>query len=618
MTTKSSGFNPFRSLFGNKAQAQTQPVDQTDAPTQSEPTNTPTQGENTVAQLEDTLSQSPVTAEAVTVTEAPVAAETATVAEAPVAAETASVAETQVATETPVAQETATASAIPVAVETASVTESPVATQTPVAIETASVAETSVVTETASVTESPVADTTPTAVEAATVSDAPTAVASPKPTSTTPAVRVPGFETMALHVGQESPDSATRSRAVPIYQTTSYVFENDQDAADLFALKKFGNIYSRIMNPTQDVFEKRVAALEGGVAALATASGQSAEFLAIINIAQAGDEIVSSASLYGGTYNLFAHTLPRLGITVHFVDGRDPENFRRAITPRTRAFYAETIGNPRLDTLDFRAVSDIAHENGIPLIVDNTLASPYLVNPLKHGADVVVHSATKYIGGHGTSIGGIIVDGGTFDWAGSGRFPSLTEPDPSYHGVRYVEAFGPAAYIIKARVQVLRDIGPAVAPFNSWLFLQGLETLALRMERHSANALHVAKYLEGHSAVTWTLYPGLESHPSYAIAQHYFQHNGFGGIVGFGIKGGLAAGRRFINEVKLFSLLANVGDAKSLVIHPASTTHAQLSPAEQETTGVTPDFIRLSIGIETIDDIIADLDQALQAATSEA
>ncbi|HKT36867.1 MAG TPA: PLP-dependent transferase, partial [Ktedonobacterales bacterium] len=378
------------------------------------------------------------------------------------------------------------------------------------------------------------------------------------------------FETLALHAGQESPDPATRARAVPIYQTTSYVFEDDQDAADLFALRKFGNIYTRIMNPTQDVFEKRIAALEGGVGALATASGQAAEFLAILNIAHAGDEIVSGASLYGGTYNLFSQTLPRLGIATHFVDSSNPENFRRALTARTRALYAEVVGNPRLDTLDIRAVADIAHEAGIPLIVDNTVPSPYLVNPLRHGADIVVHSATKFIGGHGTSIGGVIVDGGTFDWADSGRFPSFTEPDTSYHGVRYVEAFGPAAYIIKARVQLLRDLGPAISPLNSWLFLQGLETLPLRMERHSENALRVAQFLERHLAVSWVLYPGLPSHPAHSIAQRYFRH-GYGALVGFGIKGGLQAGKRLINEVNLFSLLANIGDAKSLIIHTAST-----------------------------------------------
>ncbi|HZC04190.1 MAG TPA: homocysteine synthase [Ktedonobacterales bacterium] len=428
---------------------------------------------------------------------------------------------------------------------------------------------------------------------------------------TTPTYR---FETLSLHAGQESPDPTTRSRAVPIYQTSSYVFEDAEDAADLFALKKFGNIYTRIMNPTQDVFEQRIAALEGGVGALATASGQSAEFIAIANIASAGDEIVSSTSLYGGTYNLFAQTLPRLGITTHFVDSSDPENFRKAITPRTKAIYAESVGNPRLDTLDFRAVADIAHEAGIPLIVDNTFPSPYLMQPLKHGADIVVASATKFIGGHGTSIGGVIIDGGKFDWTASGKFPGLTEPDPSYHGVRYVEAVGPLAYIIKARVQLLRDLGPAISPLNSWLFIQGLETLPLRMERHSENALKVAQFLEAHPLVEWTLYPGLPSHPSHEVAKRYFEHGGYGAIVGFGIKGGLEAGKRFVSAVKLFSLLANVGDSKSLVIHPASTTHSQLTEEEQRATGVTSDFVRLSVGIEHIDDILADLDQALRAS----
>jgi len=427
-----------------------------------------------------------------------------------------------------------------------------------------------------------------------------------------------GFETLALHAGQETADSATGARAVPIYQTTSYVFDSPEHAANLFALKQFGNIYSRIMNPTQDAFERRIAALEGGVGALATASGQSAETLAILNIAGAGDEIVSSSSLYGGTYNLFHYTFEKLGIKVHFVDGRDPENFRAAINERTKAIYAETLGNPRLDTLDIRAVADIAHENGVPLILDNTIPSPYLVQPLKHGADIVVHSATKFIGGHGTSIGGVIVDGGTFDWAASGRFPDLTEPDPSYHGVRYVEAVGPLAYIIKARVQLLRDLGPAVTPFNSWLFLQGLETLPLRIERHSQNALRIAQFLEGHPSVDWVFYPGLESHPQHDLAKKYFTHGGYGAIVGFGIKGGLEAGKQFIRHIELFSHLANIGDAKSLVIHPASTTHAQLTPEEQVETGVTPDFIRLSIGLETVEDLIDDLDQALKAAVADA
>ncbi len=425
-----------------------------------------------------------------------------------------------------------------------------------------------------------------------------------------------GFETLSLHAGQETADSATGARAVPIYQTTSYVFDSPEHAANLFALKQFGNIYTRIMNPTQDAFERRVAALEGGVGALAAASGQSAETLAILNIAGPGDEIVSSASLYGGTYNLFHYTLPKLGITVRFVDSRDPENFRPAINERTKAVYAETVGNPRLDTLDIHAVADIAHENGVPLIVDNTLPTPYLVQPLKHGADIVVHSATKFIGGHGTAIGGIIVDGGKFDWT-NGRFPSFVEPDPSYHGLRYVEALGPIAYIIKARVQLMRDIGAATTPFNSWLFLQGLETLPLRMERHSQNALRIAEFLEGHSAVSWVNYPGLKSHPQHEVAAKYHTH-GYGAILGFGIKGGLEAGKQLIRHVELFSHLANVGDVKSLIIHPASTTHSQLAPEEQLETGVTPDFIRLSVGLETVDDLIDDLDQALKAAVSEA
>jgi len=370
------------------------------------------------------------------------------------------------------------------------------------------------------------------------------------------------------------------------------------------------------MNPTQDDFERRIAALEGGVGALATASGQSAETLAILNLAESGDEIVSSASLYGGTYNLFHYTLPKLGITVRFVDSRNPENFRAAINDKTKAVFAETVGNPRLDTLDIRAVADIAHEYGVPLILDNTLPTPYLVQPLKHGADIVIHSATKFIGGHGTSIGGVIVDRGDFDWT-KGRFPSFTEPDPSYHGLRYVEALGPLAYIIKARVQLLRDLGPAIAPLNSWLFLQGLETLPLRMERHSKNALRVAEFLEGHPAVNWVSYPGLASHPQYEIAARYHTH-GYGAILGFGIKGGLEAGKQLIRHVELFSHLANVGDAKSLIIHPASTTHSQLTPDEQFETGTTPDYVRLSIGLETVEDLIDDLDQALKAATIEA
>jgi len=428
--------------------------------------------------------------------------------------------------------------------------------------------------------------------------------------------RTYGFETLSLHAGQETADSATNARAVPIYQTTSYVFDSPEHAADLFGLKQFGNIYTRIMNPTQDAFERRIAALEGGVGALATASGQSAETLAILNIAQAGDEIISSASLYGGTYNLFHYTLPKLGIKVRFVDSRDPENFRPAINEHTKAIFAETVGNQRLDTLDIQAVADIAHEHGIPLILDNTLPTPYLMQPFKHGCDIVVHSATKFIGGHGTAIGGVIVDGGKFDWT-SGRFPSFTEPDPSYHGLRYVEALGNIAYIIKARVQLLRDIGPAISPLNSFLFLQGLETLPLRMERHSQNALRIAEFLEGHPSVNWVSYPGLKSHPQYELAAKYHTH-GYGAILGFGIKGGLEAGKQLIRHVELFSHLANVGDAKSLIIHPASTTHSQLTPEEQFDTGTTPDFVRLSVGLETVDDLIDDLDQALRAATLKA
>lgn len=420
-----------------------------------------------------------------------------------------------------------------------------------------------------------------------------------------------GFDTLALHAGQQ-PDPTTGSRAVPIYQTTSYVFRDTEHAANLFALKEFGNIYTRIMNPTQDVFEQRIAALEGGVGALATASGQAAITYSIINIAESGDEIVSAASLYGGTYNLFSTTLPKLGITVKFVDPADPENFRKAITPKTKALYAETIGNPKMDILDIEAVAKIAHENGLPLIIDNTFATPYLCRPIEHGADIVVHSCTKFIGGHGTSIGGIIVDGGKFDWT-NGKFPGLTEPDPSYHGVKYVEALGPLAYIIKARVQLLRDTGACVSPFNVFLFLQGVETLSLRMERHTSNALKVAQFLQGNPNVTWVNYPGLEGNPQNAKAKKYLP-KGTGSIFTFGIKGGLEAGKKFIDSLKLFSLLANVGDAKSLVIHPASTTHQQLTPEQQLSTGVTEDMVRLSVGIEDVEDIIADLDQALKAS----
>jgi O-acetylhomoserine (thiol)-lyase len=428
--------------------------------------------------------------------------------------------------------------------------------------------------------------------------------------------RTYGFETLSLHAGQETADSATNARAVPVYQTSSYVFNSPEHAADLFGLRQFGNIYTRIMNPTQDAFERRMAALEGGVGALATSSGQAAETLAILNIANAGDEIASSGSLYGGTYNLFHYTLPKLGITTRFFDSRNPENLRTAINERTKAVFAETVGNPRLDTLDIRAVADIAHEYGLPLILDNTLPTPYLVQPFKHGADIIIHSATKFIGGHGTSIGGVIVDSGKFDWT-SGKFPAFVEPDPSYHGLRFVEALGPLAYIIKARVQLMRDIGTAVSPFNAFLFLQGLETLPLRMERHSQNAQRIAEFLEGHSSVDWVSYPGLASHPQHEAAAKYHTH-GYGAIVGFGIKGGLEAGKQLIRHVELFSHLANVGDAKSLIIHPASTTHSQLTPQEQEETGVTPDYVRLSVGLESVDDLIDDLDQALEAATLKA
>ena len=417
------------------------------------------------------------------------------------------------------------------------------------------------------------------------------------------------FDTLALHGGQV-PDPTTGARAVPIYQTTSYVFENADHAASLFALEKAGNIYTRIMNPTNDVFEKRMALLEGGVGALAVASGQAAETLAILNILRSGDELVSATSLYGGTYNLFAVTFPKLGIKVRFVDPSDPENFRRAVNDRTRALYAETIGNPKMDVLDIEPVAKVAHEAGVPLIVDNTFATPYLCRPFDYGADIVVHSATKFIGGHGTSIGGIIVDSGRFDWA-NGRFPELVDPDPSYHGVSYLKSFGPAAYIAKCRVQMLRDLGPALSPFNSFLFLQGLETLSLRMERHSANALKVASFLSEHPKVAWVNYPGLPSHPTHSLVKRYMRGGMAGALMGFGIKGGREAGRRFIDNVRLLSLLANVGDAKSLVIHPASTTHQQLTAEQQLETGVTEDFIRLSIGLEDVQDIIEDIDQAL-------
>ena len=423
--------------------------------------------------------------------------------------------------------------------------------------------------------------------------------------------RKPGFNTLALHGGQK-PDPATGARAVPIYQTTSFVFKDTTHAANLFALKEFGNIYSRIMNPTWDVLEQRVATLEGGIAALVAASGQAAETMTILNIAKAGDQIVSSASLYGGTYNLFHYTLPKLGIETAFVDPGKPENFKSAITAKTRLVYAETMGNPKNDMLDIEAVAKIAHDAGVPLIIDNTVATPYLCRPFEYGADIVVHSMTKFLGGHGNSIGGIVVDSGKFNWA-NGRFPELVEPDPSYHDMKFWETFGALAYIIKMRVQLLRDIGAALSPFNAFLILQGVETLSLRVQRHCDNALKVAQFLESHKAVTWVNYPGLASHATHALAKKYLQH-GFGAILGFGIKGGLQAGIKFINALTLLSHLANLGDAKTLVIHPASTTHQQLSPAEQQATGVTEDFVRLSVGIEDIEDIFADIDQALAAS----
>jgi O-acetylhomoserine (thiol)-lyase len=427
------------------------------------------------------------------------------------------------------------------------------------------------------------------------------------------------FATLAVHAGQ-TPDPTTGSRAVPIYQTTSYVFQDADHAGRLFALKEFGNIYTRIMNPTTDVLEKRVAALEGGVAGLAVASGQAAETLVATTLAAAGDEIISTTSLYGGTYNLFHYTLPRLGITVKFVDADDFDGLRKLINAKTRAIYTETLGNPKLDVVEIEKLAAIAHEHKLPLVIDNTSASPALVRPIEWGADIVVNSATKFLGGHGTSIGGVIVDAGKFDWAASGRFKDFVEPDPSYHGLSYTEAFGPLAFILKARVQGLRDTGAALSPFNAFLLLQGIETLHLRLERHSANALAVARHLEKHPGVEWVNYPGLESSSYYARAQKYLP-NGKGGLVTFGVKagseGGYEAGKTLLNSLKLFSLLANIGDAKSLAIHPASTTHAQLSAEEQETTGVTPELVRLSVGIEDIRDILADLDQAIKIANGQ-
>jgi len=424
--------------------------------------------------------------------------------------------------------------------------------------------------------------------------------------------------TLALHAGQVV-DPATTSRAVPIYQTTSYVFNDSDHAARLFALQEFGNVYTRIMNPTTDVFEKRVAALEGGVAALATASGQAAETLTILTLASAGEEIVSTTSLYGGTYNLFHYTLPRMGIIVRFADTDDFDGIRAAINPKTRAIFTETLGNPKLDITDIEKLAAIAHEHGLPLIVDNTSASAMLVRPIEWGADIVVNSATKFIGGHGTTIGGVIVDGGGFDWKSSGRFPAFVNPDPSYHGMSYVDAFGPIAFIIKARVEGLRDTGAALAPHSAFLLLQGLETLHLRMERHSQNALAVAKHLEQHPAIQWVNYPGLESSKYYQRAKRYMP-TGQGALLTFGIKGASAyeAGKKLINSVKLFSHVANIGDSKSLIIHPASTTHSQLTLEEQAETGVTPEMVRLSVGTEDLRDILYDLDQAIAAATGTA
>lgn len=429
-------------------------------------------------------------------------------------------------------------------------------------------------------------------------------------TSTTPA-----FETLALHAGQKV-DPTTKSRAVPIYQTTSYVFDDTSHAARLFGLQEFGNIYTRLMNPTTDVLEQRVAALEGGTAAVATASGQAAITLALTTLAEVGDEIISSNSLYGGTYNLFHYTLPKWGITVKFVDLSDSAALEAAITDKTKAIYGETIGNPKLDTFPFETVSAIAKKHGVPVVVDNTTPTPFLIQPFKHGANIVIHSATKFLGGHGTSIAGVVVDGGNFDY-GSGRFANFTEPDPSYHGLKFWEVFGNfpglgnVAFGIKARVQGLRDTGAALSPFNAWQILQGIETLPLRLERHSSNAAKVAEFLVNHPQVSWVNYPGLASHHDHSEAAKYHQRGLFGALVGFGVKGGYDAALAFIDRLSVFSLLANIGDAKSLVIHPASTTHSQLNPDEQLSTGVTPDFIRLSVGLENIDDLLADLAQAL-------
>jgi O-acetylhomoserine (thiol)-lyase len=424
----------------------------------------------------------------------------------------------------------------------------------------------------------------------------------------------PGLSTIGLHVGQEEPDSATGSRAVPIYLTSSYVFNDTEHAANLFGLKEFGNIYTRIMNPTTDIFEKRVAAVEGGATALGVASGMSAILLAVLNVSELGENIVSGDNLYGGTYELFNYTLPRLGRTVKFVNSEKPEEFEASIDEKTRAIYVESLGNPKLDVPDFEKLAKIAHDHNIPLIVDNT-STVGLLRPIDYGADITVISATKYIGGHGTSIGGVIVDSGKFNW-GNGKFPQFTEPDPSYHGLKYWETFGDfpgagnIAFTIRARVVLLRDLGPALSPFNAFQFLQGLETLELRVLKHAENAIIVAEHLKKHPKVSWVNYPGLEDDPRHEIASKYLK-GGYGGLIGFGIEGGLEAGKAFIENVELFSHLANIGDSKSLVIHPSSTTHQQLTREEQETTGVTEDFVRLSIGLEDVEDIIADIDQAL-------
>lgn len=426
-------------------------------------------------------------------------------------------------------------------------------------------------------------------------------------------------QTTAIHAGQETPDPATGARAVPIYQTTSYVFRDTDHAANLFGLKEFGNIYSRIMNPTNDVLEHRIAALEGGNGALAVSSGQAAETIALLTITRVGDEIVSANNLYGGTYELFHYTFPKLGRSARFVDSSKPEEFRKAITDKTKAIYAETIGNPKLDVPDFEAIARVAHEAGIPFIVDNTVGVG-LIKPIELGADITVISATKFVGGHGTSIGGLIVDSGKFNWS-NGKFPEFTEPDPTYHGLKFWDAFGDIpglgnlAFILKARVQLLRDLGPCLSPFNAFLLLQGIETLPLRQQKHSENAMKIARYLKSHPLVSWVNYPGLDDYPGHEIAAKYLT-KGYGALVGFGIKGGLEAGKRFINSVQLLSHLANIGDTKSLVIHPASTTHQQLTKAEQEQTGVTEDFIRLSIGLEDFEDIEKDIDQALRRAVN--